>query len=46
MKNRHIFAQFMIELVAPAVKSSQVSDDRDIFMSMLSADGLAFPAAL
>ena len=37
----------MIELVAPAVKSSQVSDDRDIFMSMLStADGLAFPAAL
>ena len=41
-----IFAKFIIELVALAVKSNQISDDRDIFMSMLSADGLGFPAVL
>lgn len=41
-----MFAKAIIELVALAVKSSWVGGNRDIFMSLFSASGLGFAAAL
>ena len=46
VKNIHILAEFMMELVALAVKSGWVDGDRYIFMSMFFADGLGFGATL
>ena len=45
-KNRYIFAEFIIELVALAVKSGWVGGDKNIFMSIFFAGGLSFGAAL
>ena len=46
VKNRYIFAKFIIALITLAVKSSWVGGDRYIFMSIFSADDLSFAAAL
>ena len=43
-KNRYKVAKLIINLVALAVKCSWVSVDRDIFMSVFSADGIGFAA--
>ena len=45
VKNKDIFADFIIELAALAVKSGWVSSDKNIFMSIFT-DGLGFGAAL
>ena len=45
-KNKYIFAEFIIELVALAVKSSWVGGDKNIFMSIFFAGGLSLGAAL
>ena len=41
-----MFAKAIIELEALTVKSSWVGGNRDIFMSLFSASGLGFAAAL
>ena len=41
-----MFAKAIIELEALAVKSSWVGGNSDIFMSLFSASGLGFAAAL
>ena len=41
-----MIAKAIIELVALAVKSSWVGGNGDIFMSLFSASGLGFAAAL
>ena len=40
-----MFGKFIIGVLAVAVKSSWVGGDRDIFISIFSADGLSFAAA-
>ena len=46
VKNRHTFAEVIIELAALAVKSLWVGGDKNIFLSIIFVDGLGFGAAL
>ena len=42
VKNRYVFAEFIIELVALAVKNGWAGGDKNIFMSIFFADDLGF----